>query len=166
MSRGETSPWSPSLTFHRGWLPSAFIPRPPAPAIGIRVWGRGGEAGGGADSVQPAQLCMACVNWPCPGPSAGVPPALPDPAEAPLDGQALGSPSFSEVDCGGGVGHPYITGARWPLNPVRPSADTDMADNAPGSLTQALTFSPLGPSLPGLPLVQGLPLRPCKKTVL
>lgn len=30
-------------------------------------------------------------------------------------------------------------------------------------LTQTLTFSPLGPSLPGPPLVPGSPLRPCRK---
>lgn len=39
----------------------------------------------------------------------------------------------------------------------------EIPEQTPWLLTEQLTFSPFGPSLPGPPLVPGSPLRPCRE---
>lgn len=80
-----------------------------------------------------------------------LPPAFPDPAEGVPPTEALG-PFYSPLSRGT-ISTTVRTRERqtWLRHPVAP--------------TRALTFSPLGPSLPGLPLVPGSPLRPCREWV-
>lgn len=121
MSRGGSPPWSPSLTFHRELATFGFHHKTScANYRNTCVLGRGGEAGGGAECS--LLNCAWCAwNWPCPGPSAGSASCSPRPCRKhPLTVRPWGLPSLSEVDCGGGVGHPLLQGPRWPLNPVRP----------------------------------------------
>lgn len=90
MSRGESPPWSPSLTFHRELAALSFHPKTSCASYRNTCVGEG-RGGWGWSSVQPAQLCMACVELALPRPLSRECLLLSQTLqEAPLDGQALG----------------------------------------------------------------------------
>lgn len=80
-------------------------------------------------AVRSLHSCAWCVwNWPCSGPWAGCAFCCPRPWGVPPDCQALGSPLFSWVDCGGGVGTPWHqddTLVKTQTRPTAPGAPTE-----------------------------------------
>lgn len=79
MSKGESPPWSPSLTFHRELAALGFHPKTSCASYRNTCAGEG-RGGWGWSSVQPAQLHGVRGTGPAQAPQQRVPPALPDPA--------------------------------------------------------------------------------------